>query len=46
MAADLTFEKGPILDAQYNQIRLSACHRQCPCLSDKGLYNEAYFSSR
>src|ERR1044072_1301683 len=30
MAADLGFEKGPILDAQYHQIRLPACHRELP----------------
>jgi hypothetical protein len=43
---NLTFEKKPILHAQYNQIRLSARHSQCPCLVDKGIYNDAYCRAR
>jgi hypothetical protein len=44
--SNLTFQKGSILRAQYNQVRLFARHPECLCLFDIGIYNEAYFSSR
>src|SRR3546814_20619925 len=46
VAADLSFEKTPVISAQDNQIRPSARHHINLRLIYKGLYNEAYFSSR
>ena len=43
---DLGFEKRPVLATQYDQICLSTRHHQRSHLSDKSIYNDAYFSSR
>lgn len=43
--SNLTFQKGSILRAQNNRVRLFARHPRCPCSSEQHIYSDAYFSS-
>jgi hypothetical protein len=45
MPSDLSFKKGPVLVAQYDQIRLSARHSKPHAIFAIEPYNDIYFSS-